>query len=115
MDELLCDLPYNRRQRVRGRKLVHGLRERDEDGGDAELMVCEVLHDVGVEAEHAELVPAHDAREQLHDEDLVVEREALVVLVEEVVELLAERLRVVQKLDGREVRVHLGSLLFLLL
>ena len=94
---------------------MHGLRERDEDGGDAELMVCEVLHDVGVEAEHAELVPAHDARKQLHDEDLVVEREALVVLVEEVVELLAERLRVVQKLDGREVRVHLGSLLFLLL
>ena len=94
---------------------MHGLRERDEDGGDAELMIREVLHDVGVEAEHAELVPAHDAGEELHEENLVVEREALVVLVEEVVELLAERLGVVEELDCREVRVGGVGLLLLFL
>ena len=113
MDELLCDLPYNRRQRVRGRELVHGLRERDEDGGDAELMVGEVFHDVCVESEHAELVTTHDTREELHDEDLVVKREAFVVLVEDIVEFLAERLGIMKKLNSGEVRV--GFIGFLLL
>lgn len=94
---------------------MHGLRERDKDRGDAQLVVREVLHNVGVEAEHAELVPAHHAREQLHEQDLVVEREALVVLVEDVVELLAERLRVVEQLDGGEVGGGQFSPLFLFL
>lgn len=74
---------------------MYGLRERDEDRRHAQLVVGEVLHNISVEAEHAELMRAHDAREELHHEDLMVEREALVVAVEYVVELLSEGLRVV--------------------
>lgn len=115
VDELLCELAHDGRERIGGRELMHGLRKRDEDRGDAELVVREVLHDVRVEAKHAELVSAHDTREELHEQDLVVEREALVVLVEEVVELLAERLWVIEELDGGEVGVRrVGFLLFLL-
>lgn len=75
---------------------MHGLGEGDKDGRNAELVVCEVLHDVSVEAENAELVSAHDAGEKLHNEDFVVEGEALVIFVEDIVQLLAERLRVVE-------------------
>ena len=113
--ELVRELAHDGRERVRGRELVRGLRERDEDRGDAQLVVGEVLHDVRVEAEHAELVPAHHAREELHEEDLVVERKALVVLVQHVVELLAESLGVVEQLDRRKVGVRSLGLLFLLL
>ena len=103
MNKLLRELPHNRRERIGRRVVVHGLRERDEDGGDAELVVREVLHDVRIEAEHAELVPAHDAREELHEEDLVVERETLVVPAEDIVELLAEGLGIVEELEGGEI------------
>lgn len=80
MDEFLSELSYDRRQDIRGCKLVNRLSQRDEDEGDLELVVGEVLDDVGVKAEHAELVSAHDSREKLHDEDLVLERVLLVCL-----------------------------------
>lgn len=78
MDELLCDFAYDGSEDVRWRKLVDGLSERDEDEGDLELVVGEVFDDVRVEAEDAQLVGAHDPREELHDENLVVERVLLV-------------------------------------
>ena len=61
------------------------------------------LDDVAVERKHAELMVAHDAAEQLHDEDFVVERVAFVVAVEHVVELFGECLGVVEELDRGEV------------
>jgi hypothetical protein len=42
------------------------------------LMVREVFDDVGVEAEDTEFVGAHDSGQELHDEDLVLERVLLV-------------------------------------
>ena len=92
MYELLRELPHDRRQRIGRGVLVRGLREGDEDGRNAELMVREVFNDVCVEAKHAKIVPAHDAREELHQEDFVVKGETLVVALEKVVQLLAEGL-----------------------
>ena len=78
-----------------------------------ELVIGEVLHDVGVEAENAELMRAHNARKKLHDENLMVKQEAFVVAVEDVVESLAERLRVVEELNSREVGGHCNGFSFL--
>lgn len=83
---------------------MHGLREGDEDGRDAQLVVREILDDVGVEVEDAELVRARYAGEELHEEDLVVKGEALVVLREEVVQLFGEGLGVMEELKGGEIR-----------
>lgn len=59
---------------------MHRLSERDEDEGDLKLMVGEVLDDVRVESEDAELVGAHDSSEERHDEDLVIQGVLLVCL-----------------------------------
>ena len=68
-------------------------------------MVGEVFHDVGIETKHAEFVPAHYTREELHEEDLVVKGETFVVLVEHVIELFSKGLGIVEELDGGEVRI----------
>lgn len=82
---------------------MYRLSESNEDSRDTELMVCEVFHDVGVESENAEFVGTHNSREELHDEDFVLEGVAFVVSVEHVVEFFAERLGVVEELEGGEV------------
>ena len=91
------------------------LRQRDKDRRYPHLVVGEVLHDVSVEAEYAELVRAHDSRKKLHHEDFVVKRETFVVTIEIIVELLAKCLRIVEKLYGREIRGRCISLLLLFL
>lgn len=78
-------------------------------------MVGEIFDDVRVKSEYAELVGAHDSREKLHDEDFVVERESLVVAVQDVVELFGKSLRVMKKLKCWEVRLTGISFLFALL
>ena len=95
-------------------KVVHTLCECDEDGGYAELMIGEIFEDVGVEREDGELVRAHDAREELHEEDLVVEGKALVVPAEVVVEFLGKGLGIVEELQGREVGGRFGRLVLFL-
>lgn len=45
----------------------------------------------------------HNARKELHHEDLVVEGEALVVAIEQVIKPLGEGLGVVKELKSREV------------
>jgi len=77
---------------------VDGLGKGDEDGGNPQLFVGEELDDIGVEAQNAEFVESHDAGEQLHDENFVVKGETLVVCVERIEELLAERLGIMEKL-----------------
>lgn len=78
VDKLSRDLADDGREHVGRRELVHRLGERDEDERDEQLVVREVLDDVRVEAEDAELVGAHDSGQELHDEDLVLERVVLV-------------------------------------
>lgn len=101
--EFLRNFVHDGGHRIWWRVFVHGLGERDENRGDTQLVVRQVLDDVCVEAQNTELVTAHDSREQLHHEDFVVEREPLVVFVEDVVELLGEGLWIVEQLQGREV------------
>ena len=103
MDKLCRELLDDGGQGVWGREVVYTLGKGDEDGGDAQLVVGEVFEDVGVKGEHKELVIAHDAGEELHEEDLVVEGKALVVPAEDVVEFLGKGLGVVEELEGRKV------------
>lgn len=49
--ELLCDLAYHGGQGIWWSEVVNGLGKSDEDGRDAELVVGEVLDDVGIESE----------------------------------------------------------------
>lgn len=110
MDELARNLLDDGRELVGRSEVVDGLGEADEDGGDLELVVGEVLDDVRVEAEDGKLVRTAHASEEAHDENLVVERVGPVVLDERLVELLAKRLGVVEELEGGEVdRGLLGS------
>jgi hypothetical protein len=67
---------------------VRRLRKRDEDGRNAQLMICQVLDEVRVEAEHTKLVRAHNPRKELHKQNLVVERISFVVTIQHVVQLL---------------------------
>ena len=53
-------------------------------------MVGEVFEHVCVEAKDGQLVQCGDAGQELHDEDLVVERKAGVIFVQYVVELFAK-------------------------
>lgn len=46
---------------------------------------------------------AHNTREELHHQDLVVEGEALVVAVKEVIESLRKGLRIVKELESGEI------------
>lgn len=101
--KLPCQLMNDGGDDVGRGEVVHRLRECDEDGRHAELVIREVLDDVRIESEHAELVGAHDTREQLHHDDFVFEGETLVVAVKQIVQLLSESLRVVEKLQSREV------------
>ena len=48
-------------------------------------MVSEVLHDIGIEPEHTELVCAYYARDELHDENFVIEGKTLVVAMKHVI------------------------------
>lgn len=103
MNELSREFLDDGGQRVWRREVVYTLCECDKDGGDAQLMIREVFEDVGVERENRELVRAHDTREKLHEEDLVVEGKALVVPAEVVVEFLGKGLWIIEELQGREV------------
>lgn len=103
VDELARELLDDGGELVGRSEVVDGLGEADEDGGDLELVVGEVLDDVRVEAQNGELVGSTDSTEERHDEDLVVEGVRSVVLDEGLVKLLAERLRVVEELEGGEV------------
>lgn len=103
MNKLSREFLDNGGQHVWWRKVVYALCECDEDGRDAQLVICKVFEDVGVERENTELVRTHDTREELHKEDLVVEGKTLVVPTEVVVEFLGKRLWVVEELQGREV------------
>lgn len=82
---------------------MYGLGKRDEDRRNAQLVICEVLHNIGVKSKNAELVCTHDASQELHEQDFVIEREALVITVQVVIELLAECLRIIEQLDGRKI------------
>lgn len=116
MDELCGEFPDDGGQRVWGCEVVYALCERDEDGWDAELVVCEVFEDISVERDDEELVSAHDTGKELHEEDLVVERKSLVVPTEAVVEPFGKGLWIVEELQGRKVGVGGGNgclLLFL--
>lgn len=44
-------------------------------------MICEILHDVRIETENAKLMRAHDAGGELHKENLMVERVALIIVI----------------------------------
>lgn len=83
---------------------MHGLSERDENGGDTKLVVGQVFDDVGVEAKHGQFVGGHDAGKELHEEDFVFEGEALVIAIQDVVQLFSEGLRVMKELKGGEIR-----------
>ena len=61
------------------------------------------------------LFRSHHSREELHHENFVVKREAFVVTVENIVELLAKRLGIVEELNGREVGGRRVRLLLLFL
>lgn len=104
MDKLLREFLDNGGEGIRRGEVVYTLCKRDEDSGDAELMVCEILENVGVEREDGEFVGTHDAGEELHEEDFVVEGETLVISAEVVVELLGKGLWVVEELQGRKIR-----------
>lgn len=69
---------------------MHGLCECHKNGRDAQLMVCKIFDDVCVKSKHAEFVCAHDTREELHHDDLVVERETLVIPIEQVVQFFGK-------------------------
>ena len=114
MNELCGEFLDDGGEHVWRSKVVYALCECDEDSRYAELMIGEVFEDVGVERENGELVRAHDTREELHEEDLVVEGKALVVPAEVVVEFLGKGLGVVEELEGREVGGGLGRLVLFL-
>lgn len=78
-------------------------------------MVGEIFEDIGVEAKNAELMRAHHSRQKVHDQYFVGQREPFVVTVQHVVQLLAERLRIIEKLKRREVGRCWEALLFPLL
>ncbi len=75
---------------------MHRLCERGENCRSTQLVVCEVFEHVCIKTKNGQLVQCGDAGQELHDEDLVVEREASVIFLQEVVKLLAKGLRVVQ-------------------
>jgi hypothetical protein len=103
VDELLCKLADYRCKNIGRGELVDRLSESNQDKCNLELVVGEVLDNVRVESKNTELVRAHDTREELHDEHLMLERVLLVVAVEHVVELLAKGLGVVEQLESGEV------------
>lgn len=57
----------------------------------------------------------HDPREELHDEDLVVQGELFIVVVQYVVELFAKGLGIAEELEGGEVGVGFVALFRLVL
>lgn len=72
MDKLCGEFLDDGGEGVWWSEVVHALCKRNEDGGYAELMIGEVFEDVGIKWENRELVRTHDAREELHEKDLVV-------------------------------------------
>jgi hypothetical protein len=48
-------------------------------------------------------VCTHDAGEELHHENLMVEGKSLVIAIEEVIELFSKSLRIIKKLQGRKI------------
>lgn len=103
VDELACNLADHGRELVGRGEVVHRLGETDEDGGDLELVVREVLDDVRVEGEDGELVRSAHASKEGHDEDLVVESVGAIVFAQRRVQLLPKRLGVVEELQRRKV------------
>lgn len=82
---------------------MHRLCECYKNRRDPKLVIGQVLYDVSVEAQDAKFVCTHHTREQLHHDNLVVEREALVIAIEEVIELLGKGLRIVKELEGGKI------------
>ena len=76
--EFLGELADDGRKYIGRCQLVNRLRKRDKDQRHTDLMVGEVFDDVTVETKNTELVETHDSREELHDENLVLERVLLV-------------------------------------
>ena len=72
------------------------LSEHGEDCWGTQLMMGEVLQDVCIEAKDSELVQRSDASQELHDEDFVFEGKASVMFLQEVIQLFAKSLGVMQ-------------------
>lgn len=66
-------------------------------------MVGEIFDNVGVEAQDAKFMSTHHPREELHNENFMFKREALIVTAEVIVQLLSKCLWVIEELQCREV------------
>ena len=66
-------------------------------------MVCEVLDNICVKSQDTESVSADDTRQELHDKNFVIERKPLVKDMKNVIKLLGESLRIVEKLKSRKI------------
>ena len=64
---------------------MHRLGEHSEDCRCTQLVVCEVFEHVCIKTKDGQLVQCGDAGQELHDEDLVVERKSSVIFLQEVV------------------------------
>jgi hypothetical protein len=94
---------------------VNALGEGNKDRRDAELVVSKIFENIGIKRENEDFMAAHDAREELHDEDFVVEGKALVIAVEVVVQFFGEGLGVVEQLKGGKIgRGGFGGFIFFL-
>lgn len=82
---------------------MNRLSESHKYAGDSKLLVEEIFDDICVEAKDAKFMRAHDTGEQLHDKDFVVQRESLVIGIENIVKLLSESLRVMEQLNSGKV------------
>lgn len=96
MHEFLGQFADDRRDSVGRRQVVDRLCKGDKNTGHPQLSVKEIFDDVRVETKNTEFMWAHDAREQLHDKNFVIQRKALVVGVEHVIEFLAKGLGIVE-------------------
>lgn len=103
MDKLLGEFTDHGCNGIRGSQIVYRLRKRNEDCRDTQLMVGKILDNISVKSENTKFVSTHYTGQELHDEDFVVERETLIVMVEDVVEFLGKCLRVMKELESGKV------------
>ena len=90
---------------------MHGLCQCNQNRGHTKLLISEVFHDVRVESENTKFVDAHNSSKKLHEENFMVQGEAFIIVIEDIVKLLGECLRVVQELECRKVWCVLTFLL----
>ena len=64
---------------------MHRLGKHSKDCRGTQLVVGEVFEHVCIKAKDSQLVQCGNAGQELHDEDLVVERKASVIFLQEVV------------------------------